>query len=191
MVTFKVETQSILAVLDKFQGKVSDLRPAFIQIAAEFYKTNRAIFAVSGPGKYPDFAGPKIANTWKNPGRPDKRIRNGNMTAYQWEKTQAKWKGVNERGYPLLRASGLLERSITRDNDPNSIKIITKMSLTIGTAVEYGIYHQSDEPRRKIPLRKFLFIDASTTSSDPKLSRRSAAWTKLLQNYIERVIPNG
>lgn len=191
MVNFKVESQSILAVLDKFQGKVSDLRPAFIQIAAEFYKSNRAIFKLKGPGKYPDFAGPKIANTWQNPGKPAQRKRNGNMTAYQWTKTQAKWPGVNEKGYPLLKASGLLEKSITRDNDPNSIKIITKMSLTIGTAVEYGIYHQSDEPRRKIPLRKFLFIDPTTTFDDPKLSRRSEAWTKLLQNYIERLIPNG
>jgi phage gpG-like protein len=192
MVTFKVETASITATIDRFRDKVSDLRPAFIQIAAEFYKTNRAIFKLKGPGKYTDFVGPKIANTWMNPGLPAKRIRNGNMTAYQWAKTKRRWPGVNAKGYPLLKASGVLENSITRDNDPNSVKIITKMSLILGTTVPYGIYHQSDEPRKtNLPMRKFLFIDPSTTFDDPALSRRSEAWTKLISNYVERLIPNG
>ena len=191
MVTFKVESSSIIAAIDKYRDRVSDLRPAFIQIAAEFYKTNKAIFALKGPGKYTDFVGPKIANTWQNPGLPQKRIRNGNMTAYQWYKVKKQWPGVNAKGYPLLKASGVLQRSITRDNDPNSVKVISKMSLVLGTTVPYGIYHQSDEPRKtNLPMRKFLFIDPSTTFDDPGLSRRSEAWTKLIQNYVERLIPN-
>ena len=187
---FKVETQSILATLEKFGDQVSDLRPPLIQIAREFYKSNKFIFKVSGPGKYTDFVGPKIANTWQNPGLPQNRTRNGNMTAYQWAKTRAGHSGVNDKGYPLLRATGALERSITQDGDTNAIKVITKKSLVIGTAVEYGIHHQYGAPKNNLPMRKFLFIDASTTESiNPALYRRSIAWTKALETYIERIIP--
>ena len=192
MVTFKVEAQSILTTLEKFGDKVSDLRPPLIQIAREFYKSNKFIFKVQGPGKYTDFVGPKIAQTWKDPGRPWMRTRDGSMTAYQWAKTEAKWPGVNGRGYPLLRASGDLERSITQDGDKNAVKVITKKSLVIGTRVEYGIHHQFGAPKANVPMRKFLFIDASTTiSTNPALSRRSEAWTKALETYIQRIIPNG
>jgi phage gpG-like protein len=30
----------------------------------------------------------------------------------------------------------------------------------VGTPQEYGIFHQSDEPRSKIPQRKFLGVNA-------------------------------
>jgi len=188
MVNFKVENQSVFANLSKYGEQVSDLRPPLLQIAREFYKSNKFIFDVGGPTqrKYPDFTGPKIAQTWQDPGRPWMRTRDGSMTAYQWAKTQAEWPGVNTRGYPLLRASGALERSITQDGDTNSVKVITKKSLVIGTNVEYGIHHQFGAPKANVPMRKFLFIDAST---DQRLSRRSEAWTKAIQTYIERLIP--
>lgn len=192
MVEFKVETQSIFATINKFSDQVSDLRPPLIQIAREFYKSNKFIFKLQGPGKYPDFSGPKIVQTWKTPGRPWARTRDGSMTAYQWQKTQAKWPGVNAKGYPLLRASGALERSITQDGDQNAVKILTKKSLVIGTQVEYGIHHQYGAPKANVPMRKFLFIDASSTeSTNPNLSRRSEAWTRALETYISRMIPNG
>lgn len=192
MVTFQVETQSILATLEKFGDQVSDLRPPLIQIAREFYKSNKFIFDMRATTqkKWPTFQGPKIIQTWKNPGRPEKRTRDGSMTAYQWAKVQAEWEGVNSRGYPLLRASGTLERSITNDGDVNAIKVITEKSLVIGTRVPYGIHHQYGAPKANVPMRKFLFIDASTDiSTNPALSRRSEAWTKAIQTYIERIIP--
>jgi phage gpG-like protein len=190
MVEFRVETNSTLTVINKFKDQVSDLRPPLLQIAREFYRSNRFIFKLQGPGKYTDFVGEKIANTWRDPGRPDIRTRNGNFTPYQWAKVKKAWPGVNSRGYPLLRASGRLERSITQDGSPDAIKILTKQSLIIGTSVEYGIHHQFGAPKANVPMRKFLFIDASTTeSTDPNLSRRSVAWTKALETYIERIIP--
>lgn len=191
MVTFQVETLPILTMINKFGKEISDLRPPLIQIAREFYKSNKFIFKLQGPGKYTDFVGPKIAQTWKDPGRPWMRKRDGSMTAYQWDKTQEKWPGVNSKGYPLLRASGALERSITQDGDPNSVKVLTKKSLVIGTQVEYGVHHQYGAPKANLPMRKFLFIDASTTeSTNPALSRRSEAWIKAIETYMNRIIPN-
>jgi len=188
MVKFKVSSQELQGAIDKALEQVDDLRPAFIQMAREFYKANRAIFRLKGPGLYTDFVGPKIANTWKNPGRPEKRIRNGNYTAYQWHKEKTtKLQG----GYPLLKFTGLLEKSITRETDQNTVRVISRKSLVVGTRVEYGIYHQSDEPRSSnLPMRKFLFIDPSTTAfaGAPEFSRRNTAWKKAIEKYVERVL---
>ena len=188
MVEFKVSSQTLQQAIDRAIKEVGDLRPAFIQMAREFYKANQAIFRLKGPGLYTDFVGPKIANTWKNPGLPQKRIRNGNYTAYQWAKEKAT--GL-KGGYPLLKFSGLLQKSITRETDPNTIRILTKESLVLGTRVEYGVYHQSDEPRTSnLPMRKFLFLDPSTTrfAGAPAFSRRNEKWIEALDLYVERVL---
>lgn len=185
MVTFKVYS----AEFDKFIAdavkQVGDLRPAFIQIAREFYKANKAIFALKGPGQYADFSGPKIAQTWKNPGQPSRRVRDGNLTAYQYAKQKAT--GL-AKGYPLLKFTGTLEKSITEDNDSNSVKVITPTSLTIGTSVKYGKHHQYGTS--KMPMRPFLFLDPTTTryAGSPELSRRQEAWTKVINNYVRRTL---
>jgi len=184
MVTFKVYS----AEFDKFIAdavkQVGDLRPAFIGIAKSFYKTNKAIFALKGPGQYEDFSGPKISQTWKNPGRPDKRVRDGNLTAYQYAKQKAKPDMV--KGYPLLKFSGALEKSITDENDSKTVNIVTKDSLTIGTSVSYGQHHQYGT--RKMPMRPFLFLDPSTTryAQSTGLSRREIAWKQAINNYVLR-----
>lgn len=188
MVTYKVESQEMQKALNDAAKKIGDLRPALIQIGREFYKANKAIFALKSAGKYTDFVGPKIANTWKNPGRPEKRIRNGNYTAYQWSKEKAT--GL-ARGYPLLKFSGRLEASITKSGDQDAIQTITKKSIVIGTRVPYGIYHQSEEPRKtNLPMRQFLFIDPSTTAwADSRIfSRRNKAWLEAIDSYVRRVL---
>lgn len=183
MVTFKVFSSDFDKFVADAVKQVGDLRPAFIQIAREFYKANKAIFALKGPGQYEDFTGPTIAQTWKNPGRPDKRVRDGNLTAYQYAKQKAT--GL-PKGYPLLKFSGALEGSLTNESDPKTVNIVSKESLTIGTTVPYGKFHQYGT--RKMPMRPILFVDPSTTvwAGSPAFSRRNAAWAKAINNYVLR-----
>lgn len=187
MVEFKVESAEMQKALNDAAKQIGDLRPALIQIGREFYKANKAIFALKSAGKYTDFVGPKIANTWKDPGRPDKRIRNGNYTAYQWAKEKAT--GLT-RGYPLLKFSGKLESSITKSGDSNTVQTITKKSIVVGTKVPYGIHHQYGAPKANLPMRQFLFIDPSTTVwADSKIfSRRNKAWLEAIDSYVRRVV---
>lgn len=175
------------AVKDALKN-ITDLTPAFIQISREFYKTQRAIFSLKSAGKYVDFVGKKIAQTWQEPGRPDKRTRNGTYTAYQWHKE--KENGL-KKGYPLLKYTGTLEKSLTNPNDPNTINVITKKSIVMGTSVEYGVYHNSDEPRKSnLPMRPFLFLDPSTTiwAGNQQFSRRNEAWVKAIEVYTRRAM---
>lgn len=186
MVKFQVNSKEFDAEVAEALKVVKDLRPAFIQIAREFYKTNRAIFALKSAGKYPDFSGPLVRETWKNPGRPDLRTRDGNLTAYQNTKVKA---GVTPKGYPLLRFSGRLEKSITDPSNSEAITIITQASVALGTSVEYGIFHQSDEPRKKIPFRPFLFLDPTTVGAPSAIiSRRNEAWVKAIRSYAFRAM---
>lgn len=60
----------------------------------------------------------------------------------------------------ILVRTGRLRNSLTRVNHPDNIaRFRTYKSVTTlfwGTKVSYGIYHQSDEPRTRLPRRKFL-----------------------------------
>jgi len=183
MVTYKVYSTDFDKFIVEALKQVSDLRPAFIGIAKSFYKTNQAIFKLKGPGQYEDFSGPKISQTWKNPGRPDKRVRDGNLTSYQY----AKQKAIGlPKGYPLLKFSGALEKSITEESDTNAVQIVTATTLEIGTSVPYGKHHQYGT--RRMPMRPFLFLDPSTTryAQSSGLSRREIAWKKAINNYVLR-----
>ena len=54
--------------------QINDLRPAFIQIGREFYKANKAIFKLKGPGQYADFTGPRICPNLEESG-PTRQTR--------------------------------------------------------------------------------------------------------------------
>lgn len=141
----------------------TDLSPMFMTLAGELRKTRKMIFSLKGPGGYPDFKGPKVKNTWKKPGRPSRRTRDGNKTAYQ--NFKLKHFGFM---YPLLKATGDLEASLTDEKDSNHISVINKKFLLFGTAIEYATYHQGDRGPGKgiIPLRKVLFLGPDTKNQD-------------------------
>lgn len=147
-------------------GKVTnDLTPYLVTIAEELRQSRKAIFKLKSRGAYPDFKGPKIAESWSTGAlaRPDKRTRDGSKTAYQY----AKGKNYGFE-YPLLRATGDLEKSVTTANGDHIALIRNKRSLEFGTAIDYGNYHQQDSPNlgsNKMPLRKFLFIGSDETKS--------------------------
>lgn len=150
-------------------SKVSqDLRIPFGLILADFYKSQQSIWKLKGPGKYPAFKGDKDPETGK--------------TAYQAYKL--KKYGFD---YPLLVATGRLAASLSGPNNPGSIAKATPLSLAFGTSIPYGVYHQSDEPRSKIPLRKFLFIgpEASRFATSEQQGRLER-WTGYIEDHIKR-----
>lgn len=183
MVTYKVYSAEFDSFIKTALEQINDLRPAFIQIGREFYKANKAIFKLKGPGQYADFTGPRIAQTWKNPGRPDKRVRDGNLTAYQHAKQKAT--GL-PKGYPLLKFSGELEGSLTDETNSKTVNVVTKNSIEIGTTVSYAAFHQFGT--KKMPMRQILFIDPSTTvwAGSPVFSRRNKAWKMAIERYVLR-----
>lgn len=181
MVEVQVDTIPVIRSLQEAMKTVGDLRPAFISITKSWLKANQATFKLKSAGRFADYVGPKVRETWKNPGLPQLRTRDGDLTAYQ----NFKKKKVGFV-YPMLKFTGRLEKSITDSSSPDFINIISKGSLTLGTAVPYGIYHQSSEARKtRLPMRKFLFIDPTNVNADADAAFESK-YRKIIEDFVNR-----
>lgn len=147
------------AALVRAKMVTDDLSVPLGLIAKDFYKSEKAIFMLKGPGQYPDLA----AST----------------------KIQKERAGFSV--YPILKRTGRLEGSVTNPQHPDAInQIINKRTLIIGTTVPYGVYHQSDKPRTKIPLRKFLFIGPESSFANSDQQGRVGRWLNILNSYVLR-----
>ena len=151
-------------LLSEASAAVEDLRIPFGLISMDFYKSQKAIFSLKGPGQYPDFK--------KDPKTGESKYKKWKLEKFGFD-------------YPLLFRTGALGKSVMEPTAPGSIHKITKLSLTIGTAVDYGVYHQSDDPRNKIPLRKFLFIgpEAQRFATSEQMGRLER-WMGILNDYV-------
>jgi|GEM_PF-730631 len=116
----------------RFAEGVGDYRPIWPVIADDFYAEEKEQFASEGS------AG---GEAW-TPLSP----------AY------AGWKEVHFPGMPIMQRTGDLERSLTSAGDPNSVRVETRKALTLGTRVPYAIYHQSLDPRTKLPRRPIIML---------------------------------
>jgi phage gpG-like protein len=157
-----------------------DLRVPFGLILADFYKSQQALWKLNGPGMYPPFK--NSTGSYRKTEKASRKYVSDNKSRYQEEKL--KKYGFD---YPLLVASGKLAASLSGPNNPGAIASINPLSLIIGTSIQYGIYHQSDAPRRKIPLRKFLFIgpEAPAFASSDQIGRPTR-WVAIMQDFINQ-----
>lgn len=150
-------------------AKVGDLTIPLKSITRSWFRSNVAIFKLEGKGKYTDFVG--------------KRDGNG-MTAHMRRKEKY---AIQRSPYPILKFTGRLESSLTQAGSSDAISsIIGKNALILGTAVPYGIYHQSAAPRSKLPFRPFIFLGAEQTAPTPLHNRREN-WIKILTDHVEQV----
>jgi phage gpG-like protein len=138
--------------------KISDLTIPLTLISQDWYRSERAIFKLKGPGQYPDLS-------------PGYKAFKASKVGFV---------------YPILKRTGRLAQSLT---DPTSSKainqIINKDTLIIGTKVKYGVFHQSDRPRRKIPLRKFLFIGPESGFAMSPQKGRLQRWLGILSGFVD------
>lgn len=126
--------------LQEAKKQVSDLRVPLTIIAKNWFKGNKAIFQLTGKGKFTDLS-----------------------ESYKKRKAKPKAQGGAGFIYPILKFGGRLEDSITNPTSPDAVsEIINKDTLIMGSRVPYGIYHQSSKPRKtKLPQRRFIFISDS------------------------------
>ena len=92
---------------------MDDLSPMFEQFASDFYKSQKEIFSLKGPGQYADLS-----------------------EGYKIQKEE-KFGYV----YPILFATGKLASSLLSRSAPDSVHEIKPKSFVIGTANPVGEYH--------------------------------------------------
>lgn len=160
IISYEIENDiEFKRALDDALSQVQDLRFAFGEIARDFFKSNQAVFNLKGSGLYPPLN-------------------------KKYEERKARIYGA---GRPILVASGRLKNSLTGTPNVDSILKIGRQALIMGTRVPYGVFHQSDSPRSKIPLRKFLFIGPEAPSSAPsRITGRLERWLRIIDDEVAR-----
>lgn len=179
---FKFLGEQVFKVnVERALKQVGDLSIPFRLIADDFYKSEEAVFSLKGPGGFPPFQGRKIGEMRRSARTIPKRY--DAYTPYQYRKERDF--GYN-KGYPLLVRTARLSDSVTSGTASESILRIGPQTLVIGTSVPYADYHQSDAARKKIPLRKFLFIAPESSNAPDPLSGRLARWSNIINQYVLR-----
>lgn len=148
--------------LKEAQDEINDLRLPFTLIAADFYRSQAAIFGLNGPGQYDD-----LSEDYKRSKR--------NLVGFI---------------YPILKRSGALEVAASVQNGPGNITNITPTVLEMGVdgnAIPYALFHQSDAPRKKIPLRKFLFIGPESKFASNDQKGRLERWMNILSENVAAI----
>lgn len=144
MVTIQVFDRDLQAVIQKAREQVNDLTVPFKLIGQSWFKTNRALSSLKGPGKFVDL-------------KPEyKRVK------------AKKWGFV----YPILGASGRLLSSITTPGPESINLIINKRTLLLGSTVPYGIYHQLGT--KTLPRRPWILVGAEQTAPPELNKRKEA-----------------
>lgn len=136
--------------LNDAQKRAFDLRVPLTIIGRSMFRWSQIeIFNLSGPGKYQDLS---------------KRYKKVKMEKFRFL-------------YPILKATGRLQSSLTEPgNAENYFNFPTRTSVEWGTTVPYGVYHQSEAPRRKIPRRPFLIV------TDARLK----SWKEILGRHLHQ-----
>ena len=160
-ITFKVDpNKELQKVIKEAIGSFKDLSIVFKLITNDWFKSNRAIFTLKGPGKYTDLA-------------PD-----SGRSTYDYKTAKEKAVGFV---YPILKRSGLLAASITDPTDTNSVNLILNgTTLVLGTKVPYAHAHQ--DGTKRLPIRPVIFTNGEQSSPDD-MYNRNGAWIKIVQDY--------
>ena len=82
----------------------------------------------------------------------------------------AAWKAKHYPGKPILERTGELKDSLTRR--PLGIEVLTPSSMTVGSGIDYGRFHQAGGGR--LPQRRPVEL--------PESERRT--WVRLIQRFI-------
>ena len=178
------------AALTRAQAVVSDLKVPFGLILADFYKSQQAIWKLKGPGKYPPFSGKNIgemrAGPLRYPTATRKPIPENANALKQYQYYKLKKYGFD---YPLLVATGRLAASLSGPSNRDSVSSIGPLHMYFGTSTPYAIYHQSDKARKRIPLRKFLFIGPEAPSfATSEQMGRLGRWNNILNDYVLKAL---
>ena len=169
-IDFRVDPKGDFKKALRRAGKISsDLRAPFKTITASFYKTNKILFSFTSNGPFDDLS-----------------------ENYKREKDK-KWGFI----YPILKASGDLERSITNPTDPNTVaSVLNKTTLVLGTKVTkkgapYPAFLQFGT--KFMPARPYLVVgtEKGKWAQSQTIIRRKKAWIATLERYCADSLRKG
>lgn len=135
---------------------IKDLRIPLELIRESWFRGNRSIFAIGGPGKWADLS----------PG---------------YKKAKLKKKGFV---YPILLRDGHLRNALTVPGDPESIStLVGKKSLDLGVNPDNDVFRFLHFGTSKMKPRPYILLGAEQTAPS-ELNKRVEIWQKLIQDFV-------
>lgn len=134
--------------------RCADLRPVWPKVFKAWQAHQTKVFATEGGALGQKWAALSTKTS-------------GNRPSY------AAWKAEHFPGKTLLRRTDRLWSSLAGETT-DTVKYMQRQSLEMGTKVPYAVYHQSREPRTKMPRRSFILLTKETMRK----------WTGLLHEYL-------
>jgi hypothetical protein len=144
------------AAFKKALEGIDDLRIPLELIRESWFKGNRSIFAIGGPGKWAD-------------------LTEG------YKKAKQRKKGFI---YPILYSEGVLKNALTVMGDKGSIsKLIGKKSLDLGVDPSNKVFGYLHYGTSKMKARPYVLLGAEQVAPSG-LNNRTEAWRKLIIDYV-------
>lgn len=140
--------------------KVNDLTIPFTLITKEWFQSNKSIFAVTASsGQYADYK--------------DESYKTFKRNHYGFV-------------YPMLKASGRLEGSITNPQSKDSIAVIlNKVTLVLGSSTPYAPFLQLGTSKMKA--RPFVLLGVEQVSPR-RLNQRVEGWRRMIEDFTKDVM---
>lgn len=160
-------------ILKQAKKKTADLTVPLTLIAQSWFKTNRAIFKLRGPGKYEKLS-------------PKYKTRKEQTLGF---------------AYPALEGkNNRIHDAITNPTDKHAVQVIdNKKELYLGAKktsdFPYAAIHQfggtikTKNATIEMPARPYLFVGGEQ-SAPSALNNRIKAWYKIIKNHILVNAPN-
>lgn len=172
----------MLARCKKALDSVGDCRVPFMTIASDWYKDNKQIENLKGPGMYPDFKGERDDTSKEEFAPKGRKVKDGLTPYMAWKQRHVGFV------YPLLKLTGAALRSITVPGAEGSVCIVGKRELTLGSSVPYLIYHQSSAPRSKMPYRPVIFNKAVYGGYANIYQTRVKRYCRIIEAYLKKAL---
>jgi phage gpG-like protein len=191
-VDFRVDPKgSFKKALLRAGKRVDDLRIPFKLITDSFYKSNKFLFE---PGKkrnvFEDLSDRPLYAFWlKSNSRAVQKNDGSKFFEGGYKDLKQKTHGFI---YPILKASGALEESLTKPTDRNTIAtVLNRKSLLLGTKLPYAPYLQFGT--KKMPARPFLVVgtESGAWANSTHMQRRKERWMELLEKYCSDSLRKG
>jgi len=166
--------------LDTLGEQTNDFRIPFRVITSDFYRSQKKLFTLQSEGLYNPLGG----FNFSAPSGFGSQTKRDRAEAEKERRNKHAWNPI------LFGETGDLRDSTVSASHKYSIYFLGRKELNIGSSVPYGKYHQSDEPRSKMPQRKFIFIDGGPAdrSSDSNINGRRERWLKIIDDHVEQLL---
>jgi phage gpG-like protein len=191
-IDFRVDPKGSFKKALRQAGKISsDLRAPFKTITMSFYKSNKFLFKDNRKlNVFDDLSENPLYAFWLKDN--DKAVIENQGSKF----FEGGYKDLKQKKYgfvyPILKATGALERSITDPTDPNAISsVLNKTTLLLGTKLPYAGWLQNGT--KKMPARPFLVVgtEKGLWAQSTQMQRRKEAWMRTLEKYCADSIRKG